>query len=135
MRAVWKIPAAAVPSTNDVIRFRIDERDVFWADAVRAAAAWTHQFRPKAHVPADAYAPVYSSWYAHHTEIDAATVVREAEAAAKLGMKVFFLDARPHLPSRFPELTKRPSNTCASIPSPTAGATAPMRRTRSVASA
>lgn len=43
-------------------------------------------------IPACAYDPVYSTWYALHQDIDAENVLAECETAAKLGMKTFFVD-------------------------------------------
>ena len=75
---------------------RIDRRDVFWSDAVRDAEKWivARSGAPKAMpVPAFAYSPLYSTWYNHHHEIDAAKVERELRLAADLGMGTVILDA------------------------------------------
>lgn len=93
VRATWKVPASDVPMTNDIIRFRTDRRDLFWSDAVHEAASWTHAFYSKAFVPPEAFKPVYSTWYAFHTDVTAEKVVREAKLASDLGLEVFFLDA------------------------------------------
>jgi len=93
VRADWTFRPSARPLTNDVVRFRVDERDCAWPEAVRQAAAWTQSFHPAAVVPGVAYRPVYSTWYAHHTEVDESTVLAEAKLARELGFESFFLDA------------------------------------------
>ena len=72
----------------------IDRRAVNWADAVREASEWlvrTSGFQA-AEVPPAAFAPLYSTWYAYMQDVHADELEREAQLAAKLGMKTMILD-------------------------------------------
>lgn len=91
--ATWNVPAGAVCGTEAIFRFRVDARDVAWEDSVSSASGWLRGFYAPPTVPEAAFGPVYSSWYAFHTDVDAARMEREAASAAALGMKSFFMDA------------------------------------------
>lgn len=112
------------PRKTYEVRLRLDGRRRFWADAVSEASAWVAQsagLKP-AEVPEGAYDPLYSTWYAYWQDVNAAPLEREAEIAAKLGMKTMILDDgwqkaesrtaysatgdwKP-VPSRFPDMAK-----------------------------
>lgn len=91
--ATWSVPEGAAFGTSAVFRFRADRRDIRWSDAVREASDWVRGFCTPAVVPEAAAAPVYSTWYAYHTDVDAKRMEQEAARAAALGMKSFFMDA------------------------------------------
>lgn len=77
------------------VRIRVDERDVFWSEAVSEAAEWLAKASgaeaPMA-PPAAAFKPLYSTWYAHHRDITASGIERELEMAKSLGMETVILD-------------------------------------------
>jgi len=82
------------PRTDYSVRIRVDRREVFWADAVREGSAWIAQaagLKP-CRVPEAAFEPFYSSWYAFWQDVHDADIVREAKAAAALGMTGMILD-------------------------------------------
>ncbi|MGI5868414.1 MAG: glycoside hydrolase family 36 protein [Kiritimatiellia bacterium] len=82
-------------STYEVF-FRFDRRDVFWSDAVTAAADWISArsgVGKPLPAPASAYQPLYSTWYGHHHDISAEKIERELKHAAALGMETVILDA------------------------------------------
>ena len=76
------------------VKILVDRRRIFWADAVREAAAWIGEaagLRP-CRVPEAAFDPLYSSWYAFWQDVRDDDIVREAKSAAALGMKSAILD-------------------------------------------
>jgi len=82
------------PRTVYRTRIRIDRRKVPFCRAVREATDWmtaAHGDEP-AEIPAAAFDPVYSTWYAFHQDVHAADVEAECAAAAKLGMKTLIMD-------------------------------------------
>ena len=77
-------------------RLRLDPRPRPFADAMRDAAAWldgTSVRSAPIPVPEAAVRPWYSTWYAWHQALDAATVVAEARRARALGMRGLLLDS------------------------------------------
>lgn len=82
------------PLRTYAVTVRVDRRAVFWGDAVREASAWIASsagLKP-CPVPASAFDPLYSSWYAFWQDVHDADIEREAAMAAKLGMKTAILD-------------------------------------------
>lgn len=82
------------PRSEYAVTIRIDRRAVFWADAVREGSAWiatTAGLKP-CRVPDAAFEPFYSSWYAFWQDVHDDDIVREAKAAAALGMTGAILD-------------------------------------------
>ena len=86
-------PEAPVRSYE--VEFRVDRRGVFYADAVRDAFGWcVARLGGEADggVPPGAFEPLYSTWYSYKQGVSAASVERECEAAAALGMKTVIVD-------------------------------------------
>lgn len=75
-------------------KLRIDGRDIFWSDAVREAAGWMTEVSGSkpADVPAAASAPLYSTWYCFHQDVNQDAIERECELASKMGMKTIIVD-------------------------------------------
>ncbi len=85
-------PVAPMSDYETVIRF--DSRKVFWADAIREATAWIDEAAhiTPCHIPDDAYAPLYSSWYQFHQNVFAKDIEEECAIASQLGMKTIIID-------------------------------------------
>ena len=83
-----------LPTTSYRVTVRLDARDVFWADGVRAASDWISATAGLADrpVPPAARAPLYSTWYAFWQDVHADVLEGEARRAAALGMKTMILD-------------------------------------------
>ena len=78
---------------NGEVILRIDRRPVAYYDAVRDAGAWMRGFLGRtAPVPEGAVQPLYSSWYNFHQEPQQELLLRELEAAAKIGFRTVILD-------------------------------------------
>ena len=73
---------------------RLDRRNVFYGDAIREATDWILASREETPClsPADAFAPLYSSWYSFHQNVFDRDIEAECAEAAKLGMKVLIVD-------------------------------------------
>ena len=83
-----------LPVRSYSVKIRLDRRERFWGDAVHEAADWIGRaagFEP-AHVPAAAFDPLYSTWYAYLQDVHAEPLEKEARLAASLGMKTMILD-------------------------------------------
>ena len=82
------------PISSYEVKILVDRRQVFWADAVREASAWIGEAAGLApcRVPEAAFDPLYSSWYAFWQDVHDDDIVREAKAAAALGMRSAILD-------------------------------------------
>ena len=88
----FSVPEA--PMSGYEVKVRIDRRNVFWGDAVREASVWITDatgLKPT-NVPASAFDPLYSTWYAFWQNVYAPVLEREASLAASLGMKTMILD-------------------------------------------
>lgn len=73
-------------------RVFVDRSPRPYYEAIRDVARWWAECNGQPVIPACAYDPVYSTWYALHRDIDAENVLAECETAAKLGMKTVFVD-------------------------------------------
>lgn len=72
----------------------LDRRGRNWVDTVKSCTEWVeskNSFTP-AHVPESAYDPLYSTWYAYLQDVHDKELEKEAQFAAKLGMKTMILD-------------------------------------------
>ena len=72
----------------------LDNRNVFWADAVREASEWIesqNDFK-MCRVPEAAFEPLYSTWYQFHQQITDEAIEAECREAVKLGMKTIIVD-------------------------------------------
>ena len=72
----------------------LDRRGRNWVDTVKSCTEWVeskNSFTP-AHVPESAYDPLYSTWYAYLQDVHGKELEKEAQLAAKLGMKTMILD-------------------------------------------
>lgn len=74
-------------------RVFVDRSHRPYYEAIRDVACWWAECKGgMPAIPACAYDPVYSTWYALHRDIDENNVLAECETAAKLGMKTVFVD-------------------------------------------
>lgn len=72
---------------------RIDRRRIPFCRALGEARVWFESLGYRnAYVPSAATLPMYSTWYSYGQRITAQDVLRECEAAAKLGMKAVIID-------------------------------------------
>lgn len=72
----------------------LDSRSVFWAESIREGAEWMSQsagLQPCA-VPADAWEPLYSSWYQFHQNVFDHEIEAECQLASRMGMKTIIVD-------------------------------------------
>lgn len=76
------------------VKIMIDRRDTFWGEALSSSAKWIEKESGcvPASVPECAREALYSTWYAYWQDVHADELEREAELAAKLGMKTMILD-------------------------------------------
>lgn len=88
----FKAPEAPLDSYEAILR--IDRRRILFSDAVRDAAGWIDSLPGfgACTPPADAFGPLYSTWYDFHQEVFAGAIEAECAEAAKDGMKVVILD-------------------------------------------
>lgn len=94
---VWKIgffDEPEAPLSAYEVTLRIDKRDVFFGDAIRAGTAWLEKTAKLAiaSVPDSAFDPLYSSWYSFHQNMSADAVEAECREAARMGMKAIIVD-------------------------------------------
>ncbi|MGK6324484.1 glycoside hydrolase family 36 protein [Sphingomonas sp. DT-51] len=82
------------PLTRYTTSLRLDTRAIPVADALGDVAAWWSRQPGKVPVPAPpgAREPLDSTWYSYHQAVDEATVLAEAEAAARHGFTVMIVD-------------------------------------------
>lgn len=76
------------------VKILIDQRDIFWGDAVRHATDWiakSNGYKP-AVSPKSAFKPLYSTWYQFHQDVTAEKIEKEAAIAASLGIKSLIVD-------------------------------------------
>ena len=73
---------------------RIDVRHVFYAEAIREAAAWLSALPEYAPAPAPeaAFDPIYSSWYSYHQQVFEKPLEEECRLASGFGMKGIIVD-------------------------------------------
>ena len=72
----------------------LDNRDIFWADAIREGVEWIesqNDFKV-CRVPDTAFDPLYSTWYQFHQQITDKEIEAECREAVKLGMKTIIVD-------------------------------------------
>ena len=87
----------AVPEaerTDYSVKILIDQRDVFWGDAVRNAVDWIAKANgyKSAIAPKSAFEPLYSTWYQFHQDVTAEKIEKEAALAGSLGIKTLIVD-------------------------------------------
>lgn len=82
------------PVSSYETKILLDNRPVFWADAVSEGSEWmTVESGVIPVVPVEsAFAPLYSSWYNFHQNVSDVAIERECRKAAQLGMKTIILD-------------------------------------------
>lgn len=85
-------PEAPIDSYETTLR--IDRRVLHFSEAVRESAAWLDSLPGfgACTPPADAFEPLYSTWYNFQQNVFADTIEAECAEAAKDGMKVIILD-------------------------------------------
>jgi len=92
-KGVWEVTVTVVAGPGGALRpfaVTLDRRSVEWTEAL---ADWRNSLSvPKGTYPADAWKPVYCSWYAKHAAIDQNWVEQTAAIASELGFKTFILD-------------------------------------------
>lgn len=82
------------PLAHYKVTIMLDNRDIFWADAVREGVKWIesqNDFKV-CRVPDAAFDPLYSSWYQFHQQITDKEIEAECREASKLGMKTIIVD-------------------------------------------
>ena len=82
------------PRSYYKVTILLDNRDIFWADAVREGVQWIesqNDFKV-CQVPDSAFDPLYSSWYQFHQQITDTEIEAECREAVKLGMKTIIVD-------------------------------------------
>ena len=82
------------PLAHYKVTIVLDNRDIFWADAVREGVKWIesqNDFKV-CRVPDSAFDPLYSSWYQFHQQITDKEIEAECREASKLGMKTIIVD-------------------------------------------
>ena len=75
-------------------KIMLDRRPVFWSDAVRDGVEWMVREAGIKSVdpPAEAFEPLYSSWYQFHQNVSDKAIEEECRKAADLGMKTIIVD-------------------------------------------
>jgi len=73
---------------------RIDTRRIHFGEALKAVGKWWEGYEATkpSPVPAIAKAPLYSSWYNFHQDLDEATLLQELKIAESVGYKLVILD-------------------------------------------
>ena len=82
------------PITHYKTAILLDNRDIFWADAIRDGVQWIesqNNFKV-CRVPDAAFDPLYSSWYQFHQQVTEKEIEAECREAVKLGMKTIIVD-------------------------------------------
>ena len=82
------------PITHYKTTILLDNRDIFWAEAIREASQWIesqNDFKV-CRVPDAAFEPLYSTWYQFHQQITDEAIEAECREAVKLGMKTIIVD-------------------------------------------
>ncbi len=82
------------PFTDYETTILLDNRRIFWAQAIQDAATWIdkNSHTVPCHVPEDAFNPLYSTWYQFHQNVHAKDIEEECAIASKLGMKTIIID-------------------------------------------
>lgn len=85
---------AEAPISHYKVSILLDNRDIFWADAVRESMSWieAHNEFKMCRVPDAAFEPLYSTWYQFHQQITDKEIEAECREAVKLGMKSIIVD-------------------------------------------
>ena len=82
------------PITHYKTSILLDNRDIFWAEAIREASQWIesqNKFKI-CRVPDAAFDPLYSTWYQFHQQVTDKEIEAECREAVKLGMKTIIVD-------------------------------------------
>ncbi len=82
------------PLSHYEVVLRIDTRDLPLRDVLESISNWwagMEKYRP-AKAPEIASAPMYSTWYSFHENLDADALVRQCELAAGLGCEAIIVD-------------------------------------------
>ena len=82
------------PITHYKTAILLDNRDIFWAEAIREASQWIesqNKFKI-CRVPDAAFDPLYSTWYQFHQQVTDKEIEAECREAVKLGMKTIIVD-------------------------------------------
>ena len=87
---LFSVPEA--PSDFYEVEIRIDERDVFYADAISEAMDFLRKNNPPKSIPATAFQPIYSTWYNYHQNLFDKELEKECAEAIKYGIKTIIVD-------------------------------------------
>lgn len=73
---------------------RIDQRDIFFADAIREASAWfeTYDAYKPLLPPKAAFEAIYSSWYSYHQDLFEAEIEAQCKLAKDFGLTGIIVD-------------------------------------------
>ena len=74
------------------VEIRIDERKIFYSDAIAQAMDFLRKNNPPKNVPASAFQPIYSTWYNFHQNLFAHELEAECQEAIKYGIKGIIVD-------------------------------------------
>lgn len=80
--------------TNFQMDIRIDTRPIGFSDAVKDVSKWWESYTPlmPMPVPEIAKAPLYSTWYQYHQNLNEQLLIEECEKATDLGYEVIIID-------------------------------------------
>ncbi len=80
--------------TNYEAEISVDTRGVHFSKAILKVSTWWEGFEhlKPCKVPAFAKAPLYSTWYNYHQNLDAASLLKECATAHQLGYELIILD-------------------------------------------
>ncbi|KAA3622323.1 MAG: alpha-galactosidase [Bacteroidetes bacterium] len=76
------------------IQLRLDTRNINFASALKDVNQWweTFELYQPARVPEAAKAPVYSTWYSYHQNLDSESMLRECRKAREMGYTTIIVD-------------------------------------------
>lgn len=80
--------------TNFQTDIRIDTREISFSQALKDVSKWWEGYEPLKPMPVPdiAKAPLYSTWYQFHQDLDPKVLVSECSAARELGYDVVIID-------------------------------------------
>ncbi len=80
--------------TNYKAQIRVDKRKVSFAKSLQEVSDWwaTFELLKPSPVPALARAPLYSTWYNFHQDLETNTLIEECKLAREIGYELIILD-------------------------------------------
>lgn len=76
------------------VQLRLDTRNINFASALKEVSQWweTFDLYQPASVPEAAKAPVYSTWYSYHQNLDSESMLQECRKAREMGYTTIIVD-------------------------------------------